>query len=247
LGVEVGGALEECGIAVPVVGAAFGGEFNGTGGGAAGVGIFLRGANGEFLNGVGRKILEEAADVVVGVIAAVDGELVVEAGASAGGDGCDAGLGGIGGFDRFGAGSEIGDIGKAARGEREIFKVLAGDDALVNLAGEVHGLRGDGGALRLHVDGLHDDGRLHGHGDVADGTHLNGEIGDGIGESRRGDGHAVGSRREIVHAEVAVIVAGGGAGDRRGPEMDGDGGGRDACAATVLNQAAQRTAEGLGD
>ena len=71
--VERGRALVESSVAVPFVGAVLGGDDDGAGGGAAGVGVFIGGAHGEFLNAIGRKILQKAADPVVGVVAAIDG------------------------------------------------------------------------------------------------------------------------------------------------------------------------------
>ena len=78
-GVKIGRAFIECAVAVPLVAAAAGRDDDGSGRCAAGVGIFLCGADGEFLDRVGRKILQESADVIVGVVAAVDGEFVVQA------------------------------------------------------------------------------------------------------------------------------------------------------------------------
>jgi hypothetical protein len=72
-GVEGGGALVESCVAVKLVGAAPGGDDDGAGGGASGVGVFLGGADGELLDRIGREVLEKSSDVVVGVIAAVDG------------------------------------------------------------------------------------------------------------------------------------------------------------------------------
>ena len=39
-------------------------------------------------------------------------------------------------------GTRVSDVGKTACGERESFKVLAGNYALVNGAGQINGLRG---------------------------------------------------------------------------------------------------------
>ena len=97
----------------------------------------------------------------------------------------------------------------------------------------------------MYVDGLNHDGRLHGDSDVADGAHLDGHVGNGIGESLRFDGDAVGSGGKIVHAEVSMSVAGGGALNGGVTQMDSDGCGRNVCAAAILHQAAQRAAKGL--
>ena len=52
-GVEPSSALVECFVPVPLVRAVLCGDDYGTGGGASGVGVFLGGAYGEFLNHVG--------------------------------------------------------------------------------------------------------------------------------------------------------------------------------------------------
>jgi hypothetical protein len=205
-GVERGGAFVDGGIAVPVVGAALGGDDDGAGGGAAGVGVLLAGADGELFDGVGRVVLQEAADVVVGVVAAIDGELVVEAGAAAGGDGGDAGLGGVGGLDRLGAGGEVGDVGKAARGQGEGLEVLACGDALVDAAGEIDGLGGDGGGARGDGDGLLDLCRLQGDGEVAEGADGDGNVGRGGGEAVVLDANVPEAGGEIIEAELALGV-----------------------------------------
>ena len=112
--VEVGCALVESAAAVPIVGTALGGDDDRTGGGASGVGVFLGGAHGEFLDVIGREVLQESADVVVGIVAAIHGELVVQPGAAAGGNRGDASFGRVGGLDRLGSRGKIGDVGEAA-------------------------------------------------------------------------------------------------------------------------------------
>src|SRR6202043_2144193 len=116
-----------------------------------GVGIFLRGAHGEFLNYFRGEILQEASDPVIRIVGAVDREFVVQARTSTGGDRGDARLRWVGGFDRFRAGHEVSDVGEAARGERESLEVLTGNYALVNGAGQINGLGGDRRSLRLNV------------------------------------------------------------------------------------------------
>ena len=58
-------------VAVPFVRSALGGDYHGAARGTARVGIFLRSSHGKFLDRVRRKILQEAADVIVGVVAAI--------------------------------------------------------------------------------------------------------------------------------------------------------------------------------
>src|ERR1700682_3713080 len=64
-------------VAVPLVGAVLGGDHDRPSGGPTGVSIFVRRAHSKFLNAIGREVLQEAADPVVGVIGAVDGQFVV--------------------------------------------------------------------------------------------------------------------------------------------------------------------------
>ena len=241
-GVERGGALVEGCVAVPVVGAALSGDDDGAGGGAAGVGVLLAGADGELLDGVGGEVLEEASDVVVGVVAAVDGELVVEAGAAASGDGGNARLGGVGGLDGLGARGEVGDVGEAARGEREGLEVFGGDDALMDAAGEVDGLGGDGGAVRGDGDGLLDLRGLQGDGEVADGADGDGDVGGGGAEAVVLDADVPEAGREVVEAELAVGVGEDASGLRGAGAFDEDGGVADAGARGVLDDAAQGSA-----
>ena len=71
-------AIIKCDAAMPIVGAALGGDDHGPGGRAAGVGIFLGGLHREFLNGIGREILQEPANPIVGVVHAIDRKRVVK-------------------------------------------------------------------------------------------------------------------------------------------------------------------------
>ena len=70
--IECGSPFVEGSIAVPVVGASPGGDHYRSGGGPARVGIFIRSAHGKFLNAIGREVLQESSDPIVGVIRAVD-------------------------------------------------------------------------------------------------------------------------------------------------------------------------------
>lgn len=63
---------------MPQIGSTFGRDHHRAGRGAAGVGVFLRRADSELLNGIERIVLEESADVVVGVVYAVNREFVVQ-------------------------------------------------------------------------------------------------------------------------------------------------------------------------
>ena len=65
-------ALVKRGIAVPFVCAMLGRDYDRAGGGSACVGVLICGAHLELLNPIGRKILQEAANQVVGVVATID-------------------------------------------------------------------------------------------------------------------------------------------------------------------------------
>ena len=137
---------------VRLVAAVAGGDDDAGGRGATGVGVGTGGANGKLLDGVHRNVLQEAANPVIGVVGAIHAEFVVESTAATGADGSDARLGGITGLNRLSARRQVGDVGKAARGQRERGKVLTADDDLVHGAGGVHRFGGDaaGAAFDLH-------------------------------------------------------------------------------------------------
>ena len=63
--IQSGGAAVKRSRTVPLVGAVLGGDHHGGGRGAAGVRVFLRRAQGKFLDGVGREVLQESADPVI--------------------------------------------------------------------------------------------------------------------------------------------------------------------------------------
>src|SRR5579862_9696604 len=58
-GVQIGRALVECPTAVPVIGSAFGRDYDGSGGGPTCVGVFVRCTYGKFLNAIRREILQK--------------------------------------------------------------------------------------------------------------------------------------------------------------------------------------------
>ena len=62
---------------MPLVGAPFRADYDCSADGAADVGIFLRGLNGELLDRVRRKVLQAATDVVVGIVASIYRQLHV--------------------------------------------------------------------------------------------------------------------------------------------------------------------------
>ena len=168
--------------AVPVVRTAAGGKNDAAAVGAGSFRAELRGAYDEFLHSFGRIVLQEAADEVVVVVAAVHGKIDIEAGAAAERDGGDAGFGGIGRFDGGGERSHDGDVGEAAGGERNFVKVVGSDDSLYHAAGGVERMAGEGRTAVVDFDRL-----AKTFGDESD---SNGEL------SADGKGHALRLRRE---------------------------------------------------
>ncbi len=147
-------AFEDREVAMPVIGAAVGADDDGACGRASDVGILGRGLHRKFTNDVRRKVLQEAADIVVGVVDAIDGQLIVQPGTATGGHRGNARLGGIGRLYRLGSRNHVGDVGKAACRQRNGLQVFAGDDAAVDCIGGVERLGGDGGCLPFHSDSL---------------------------------------------------------------------------------------------
>jgi hypothetical protein len=245
-GVQGRGAFVKGGVAMQAIGAAFGGDDDGAGRGPARVGVFVRGADGEFLNTVGREVLQKAADPVVGVVGTIDGELVVQAGAAAGGDRGDAGLGWIGGFNGLGARNQIGDVGEAACRERKRFEVLVRNDSSVDGAGGIHGCSGDGRRTGLDVHGLASALRMQCNVNVANAADRDLDVGRGLGEAGGGNGDKVGAGKEAVDTKLPLTVGGcdraeGGAdGTEDDASMHHPGGG------CVLNLTAKGTVRILG-
>ena len=111
--------LVEGAAAMPVIGSALGRDHDRSRRGSARVGVFLGRAHRKFLNRVRREILQKSANPIVGVVAAIDGKIVVQSGTSAGRNRRDARLGRIGRLDRFCSRRQIGDVGEAARRQRK--------------------------------------------------------------------------------------------------------------------------------
>ena len=99
--IEIRSPAVEPRVAVPLVGPALGGDDHGCGGRPAGVRILLRRADRKFLDRIGRKILEKAANPIIGIVAAVHGIFIIEARTAAGGKRGSTGFGGIGRLKRF--------------------------------------------------------------------------------------------------------------------------------------------------
>ena len=157
--VQRSGSFIECSVAVPHIRAALGADHDGARGRAAGVRVFLRRADGKLLNRIRRNILQESANVIVGVIAAIHGEFDVEPRAAAERNRRNARFRGIRRLNRFSPRRQIGDIRKAAMRERNGFEILRGDNALQSGAGRVDRLCGDRRNLPIHGHGLTNGGR----------------------------------------------------------------------------------------
>src|SRR5262249_25877021 len=121
-------------LAVPNVRAAAGGDDDRAGRRASGVGLGERRSKSGLLYGVGGEILQKAADVVVGVVAPVDGNFVVQAGAASGRDRRDACLGWVRGLDGLGSRCKISDVGETAGRQRQVLQICLVDDRLMNRA-----------------------------------------------------------------------------------------------------------------
>ena len=93
--IESGRALVESGVAMPFIAAPPRRDHDRTRRGSSGIGILVSRAHGKFLDGLRREILEKSADEVVGIIAAIHGKLIVQAGTASGSNGGDASFRGI--------------------------------------------------------------------------------------------------------------------------------------------------------
>ena len=245
-GIESGGAFVEGRSTVPLVGSAFGCDLNRAAHGAPDIRILLRSLDCEFLNRIRRKILQEAADVIVGVVHAVDRQHVVQAGAAAEGDSGDARFSRIGGFHWFGSGHQVSDVCETAFGEWYGFEIPRSHHAAINGGGCIHGLRGNGRGrggdvhLLLGRRGIHDDV------DLARRAYADRHSGVGIGETGGLNGHAISGGREIGEAEFSTVVASRPPFNRRFTGLDNNDRGRDAGAASVIDCANEAAAKVLG-
>ena len=70
-GVQGCGSLVEAQYSVPFVGPVLGGDDDRAASRARGIGVFLGSAHRKFLDGVGRETLQEAANVVIGIVATI--------------------------------------------------------------------------------------------------------------------------------------------------------------------------------
>jgi hypothetical protein len=112
---------------------------------------------------------------------------------------------------------------------------------LVNGAGGVDRLGGNGGGECGDGDGLLDDRRLQGDGHFAHGTDGDIYVGGSLGKSRGADDDVVGARGKFIDAKFAAI-AGGSFALEGGVNGVGDFYGGDAAAGGVLDDAAERAA-----
>jgi len=148
-------------------------------------------------------------------------------------------FGRIGRFYRFGSRREVRNIGEAARGQRQRLQVLPGDDALVNLAGNVDWLGGDGGSVGFDVHRLPNSAGTHRHHHVADRANFNLHVGRCIGKSSSRYRHVPCSGGEPIDAKLAAVIAHCGARLRSRSQMNGDGCIGDTGSGGILHNAAQ--------
>ena len=94
--------------------------------------------------------MQEAADEVVIVIAAVDRKIDVQAGTAAERDGGDACFGGIGRLHRSGERRHQSNVGEAARGERHFVEIIGSDYGLYGAAGSVERMAGERWTAIVH-------------------------------------------------------------------------------------------------
>ncbi len=201
-------ALKHREVAMPVIGAALGADDHRCGGGAANVGIRLRGLHRKFAHNIRRKVLQEAADVIVRVVHAIDGKLIVQAGAAARGHGRDTRLSGIGRLNRFRARHHVCDIGKATGRQRNVLQVLPSNYAPIHSIRSIEFLGGNGRGLGLHIDCLLNGRGPQGHQDVPHNTHLHRDVSAGFGKPRSIDHDVVVSWQQVREAEFATATRG---------------------------------------
>ena len=241
--VEIGGAFVESRSAMPLVSAALGGDLHRAAHGAADVRILLRRLDREFLNRVGREILQKAADVIVRVVHAIHGVHVVQTRTSAEADCGDARLGGIRWFHRLCSRNQISDVGEAALGERKRVEIARSHHATVNGACSVERLRSNGRWRCRNVHLLLRRGGVHGYANIARRTHIYRDCGNSVREPGGLHGDAIGGRREIAETKLAAIVTLGLPFDGGFAGADGDDGRRDPRAAGIADVADQAAAE----
>src|SRR5580704_1323170 len=80
--IQRGRALVKCRVAMERVRSSPGCDHNRSGRGTARVRVLLRGPDREFMNSIGRVILQEASDIVIGVVSSIHGKFVVQSRAS---------------------------------------------------------------------------------------------------------------------------------------------------------------------
>ena len=232
-------------IAMPLIGAVTGRDHHRTDRGSPGVGVFLRSSHRKFLNCIGRKILQEAANVVVRIISAINRKRYVQARAATERHRSDAGFGRVGRLDRFGPGYEICDIRKAAMGQRRGFKILPRDRSLMHRTGNVNRLGRDGRRLPLHVDRLLHRRRFQGDADTAGRTDHHCHLSLGLGKALCVHEYAIRARQQVVEAELSLMVGPHFAFEGISNRLQRDGGGWNAPAAAILYRAYQRSRRAL--
>ena len=200
------GALVECPASMPVVGAMLGRDDNRCSSRSRRVRVLLRSPYSKFLDRIGREILQETADVIVGVVAPVNRELDVEARAAARRYRRDARLRGIGRLDGLRTRRQISHVCEAPLRKRNRVEILFGNCRLMNRACRVDWLGGNRRRASLDVHALLQFRGSQRHGDVAQRANWHVNFGSGFFESLRAYGNPISARTQIVQSKGAVCV-----------------------------------------
>ena len=216
------------------------GDYDRPGSRPARVGVFIRGAYGKFLNAIGREILQEATDPVVGVVGAIDRQFIVQAGASTGGNGGNARLGGVRWLDGLGSRHKVSDVCKTARRQRKRFEVVAADYASMHRARRINRLRRNRGGNPLHIHRLTAARQLERNSEIT--HHADGHIhvGRGVGKTFGGYRDSIRSGQQPLDAKFPPLIGCGLAGKRCSVRLHHDAGARYSCRACVLHFSPQR-------
>ena len=184
--------------------------------------------------------MQKAADPIVGIVRAIDRQLVIQSRAAAGGNGGDARLGGIGRLDWFGSRNEIGDVGKTARRQRQSLQVLAANYATAHCACRVNGFGRDRRRVSLHGDGFAGIFRLQRNRDIANHADRNIHVGGSLSKTFSGYGDVIGPGQQSLKAKLSTLVSSRRASDRRPGRHHNHTGTRHARGAHILHLSTQR-------
>src|SRR5438477_5788186 len=167
--------------------------------------ILVSRPHGELLDHFRRKVLQEPADEIVGIISPVDREFIVQSRTSACRYGSNASFRRIGWLHRFCSWRKIGNVGEASLRQRQTLQILPADDPLVHHARQIDWLGRNGGVGAFDRDGLRRSYRLQTHGHFPDRTHSDRYLGLSFPEARRRYCDLVVAGEQVIHPELAPI------------------------------------------